>query len=610
MLQGRIPRMTALEPQSTAAALALCLIAALATAVPAQLQPPQRKGHENATSVSAREPAAVELHHYGILGAVGSPGVYICVHDDLTLAELVSAAGGATPQAAGSAQVIRRGHTGPRLNCSPPSTAALAPGDVVVLEHAAAGAIEQPSSMVGVGLVGLTKAMPVVVQVPPPLTELPQLLGALHQEPALIDSVRILRTASRQFQTSGDQPPGRLIAGDIVVFNPADVDHAALAQAQAFPPPVLIPQRERVEQQRMIIQPYRPDVWVDETVTAETSIGEAVPVAATTAQEVPAKTGDLPEDVWPLMHEPAASIASNSAPPLALPETVSQPIDAGPEAPSAVAPTFPGPEADRIPADQICRETQPIVATALTGAMDRPSATGSLAHARQSREPQRMAALPHDGTLAMASEVGGPRATAAKYVRTASSSGRLQQAAAANSSTFNPARGFGRRAISVGIFVLATALFCFVASLLWSRLDDSTGLTRASNGATDAALPLHAHAVHRTALDRLINNALPIIEEPTPLPERSNYFGEAVGRQRLRIDADQTLTGPHFAAAQQISQPVAVPASAGTVNTRSKREDSPAGAAASDAETSPRRQTVQGGLLDRVLVAMEREKRR
>ena len=78
----------------------------------------------------------------------------------------------------------------------------------------------------------------------------------------------------------------------------------------------------------------------------------------------------------------------------------------------------------------------------------------------------------------------------------------------------------------------------------------------------------------------------------------------------IRADAQQTLTGPHFGASQQISPPGAVQATAGTANTRSEREDSPAVSTADQAVAPPQRASAQGGLLDRVLVAMEREKRR
>jgi hypothetical protein len=166
------------------------------------------------------------------------------------------------------------------------------------------------------------------------------------------------------------------------------------------------------------------------------------------------------------------------------------------------------------------------------------------------------------------------------------------------------------RAVSVGIFVLATAVFCFVASLLWSRLDDSTGLPRPIAKSADVSAGIGSLSAHRTALDRLINNALPIIEEPTPLPEGATYHGESVGRRRLRIDAEQTLTGPHFGASQQISHPGAVPVSAGTATSRSEREDFPTVPTEGQAEAPPQRTNAQGGLLDRVLVAMEREKRR
>src|SRR5690606_9438314 len=113
------------------------------------------------------------------------------------------------------------------------------------------------------------------------------------------------------------------------------------------------------------------------------------------------------------------------------------------------------------------------------------------------------------------------------------------------------APGIGMRALTVGLTVLGTALICFAASLLWSRLDDSTGLPGTAAGRSSELLPIHSQTERRSTLERLINNTLPIIEEPTLLPEGTDFHGEAVGRRRLRIDAEQNLSGPHFAAPQQ-----------------------------------------------------------
>src|SRR5690606_30522356 len=145
-LQGRIPTMTALEPlalklRSTATLPALCLIAVLASAAHAQVSATDpHLSPVGDVPAAAEGPLSAAVHHYGIIGQVERPGVYVCVHDDLTLAELVRAAGGTTPRAGRSAQVIRRGHAGPKLNAAPPSPAALLPGDVVVLEATASAA--------------------------------------------------------------------------------------------------------------------------------------------------------------------------------------------------------------------------------------------------------------------------------------------------------------------------------------------------------------------------------------------------------------------------------------------------------------------------------------
>jgi len=99
-------------------------------------------------------------------------------------------------------------------------------------------------------------------------------------------------------------------------------------------------------------------------------------------------------------------------------------------------------------------------------------------------------------------------------------------------------------------------------------------------------------------LGQLIRGDLPVEDEPVVLPSRIALHGQAVGQKRLILHPPQSLAGPHFAMPPGSSAPAEKVAAAGPP----VRPDP-----ASSPIRSPR---DTEGLLDRVLLAMQREGRR
>lgn len=103
----------------------------------------------------------------------------------------------------------------------------------------------------------------------------------------------------------------------------------------------------------------------------------------------------------------------------------------------------------------------------------------------------------------------------------------------------------------------------------------------------------------------LVHDRLEIVEEQPVLPDRLDLHGKSVGHLRLVIHPAQPLAGPHFAAAPaEVPKPVlsAIAASG-----------EPESHGADPAPPRRPRHTVEnhdGGLLERVLLAMHREERR
>lgn len=551
--------MTAMQARSTGLVLAGCLLAVLTTAGPLRGQ--QRAAQDLTAEQSGR-------YHYGILGPVGRVGTHVSVHNDLTLAELVAAAGGCHSELAGAAVVIRDGRAQQRLDNPSTSTHRLSPGDVVVLKHpAAAGSTKRED--VTVALVGVRPSVPVVVSLPKSLAPLPRLIAALHQDAGLIRSLQVIRAGGLLPQISASRVPRQLVDGDVVVFEPSAIDQARLARAEAFPEPMRIPPREGTADRRPVIQPGQVQL---------TSARFSPPPAPPAQDQQPAE-------------RPVAGEFDEGIAPATMP-----------------AGTIPGSDDGLTPVEGPLHEHDEPEQLDASGA-EAVVATSLIATAQQSRpQPTATGRATTRNTSAASESAGAPHLWE-------SDAGEAPQKAAA-ATTGRPARAsrgrFGSRATTLGITVLATALLCFIAALVWSRLDDSTGLpqTPLVQNQEQPQVPDHSLAEQRRTLNRLINNTLPLIEETAVPPAHADYHGEAVGRRRLRIDAGQNLSGPHFPAVR--GQDSQTDAGADTSQTAGgKRQSDQHGEGPSDhAEQTLETNTNRGGLLERVLVAMEREKQR
>ncbi len=86
--------------------------------------------------------------------------------------------------------------------------------------------------------------------------------------------------------------------------------------------------------------------------------------------------------------------------------------------------------------------------------------------------------------------------------------------------------------IMVGVIGSLAALSA--CGLLWSM---------ARRAATPRVQPIQQKA--ETVLDALINDHLPLIEEPIHLPSRLKFYGRPSGPRKIRLDAGHPITGPH-----------------------------------------------------------------
>jgi len=147
-----------------------------------------------------------------------------------------------------------------------------------------------------------------------------------------------------------------------------------------------------------------------------------------------------------------------------------------------------------------------------------------------------------------------------------------------------------------------SSLVVIVAGLSMLVLIVLAGRTDVASRIRLRALPRPRAKRSRSALEALINNELPIAEEPCEIPGHPVFFGKPTGARQSRIDAAHPVAGPHIPTraansenASTLRGPhvVAATPSNGKSASEKRRVDSAAGTA-SDRD-------VQPGVLERAL---------
>jgi hypothetical protein len=149
------------------------------------------------------------------------------------------------------------------------------------------------------------------------------------------------------------------------------------------------------------------------------------------------------------------------------------------------------------------------------------------------------------------------------------------------------------------IFVALGTLGLGVA-MLWLASERRLRATAAPAPVPLTPLPIDAEISADDELGELIRGELPVEDEPVVLPSRIALHGEPVGQKRLVVHPPQALAGPHF------GSPASTPEKAAAAS--ESRPASPPVRPGSSSSIRSAKDTE--GLLDRVLLAMQREGRR
>jgi hypothetical protein len=551
-------------------------------------------------------------HCFGILGRVCRPGVYSTDRPQIGLSEVVAAAGGPTPDAGKLVRVVRNGSERFRLSYRPGGNDLLLAGDLVIFDSATADSTsraaagnslrtpESSSSEIGIAFVGIHPGQPAVISLPVSIATIPQVLQALHQSPALAQSVKVIRTSQAGPPVLAGQLPHSLVEGDVLVFDAARINYELLSRAEAFPEPFpMTPGLPRVSLPAPIEIASRNAAARQSSTTAEaadTTLGVVIQPGHRGAASTD-EPGDVEAATRPSVGLDAAS--------------------AEPAAPGPFVGAFPGSDDGTATAlEELHLDADPDgVITAAWSAPPKRRFSQSGGPLFELHEPDGLPGALIDeapgskaGARSAASPLKFADASAAENVSPAQKLADSVPAPEGPAEGASP--GIARRAWKLGLSVLLLGAICFAVSLLWFRLEDATGLPPA-HGSEMGEESSRRSLSSRSTLDRLIENRLPIIEEVSLLPEDVEYHGEAVGKARIRLDASHPLAGPHFAVAaeQTLDGAPAVEQTKGSRGQQFRIDPVAAETTRPPRNSGATTEQRRTGLLDRVLVAMEREKR-
>lgn len=218
----------------------------------------------------------------GILGEVALPGVYTG-DGEVTLQQVVQAAGGLTPQASPSVQIVR-GERGGRsiLFYNPGGRDVLQHGDFIVVEGLRAPGGHVATAHPGVTWLGFMGVLsrPVVVPVKPDQAQLVTMMRALNQTPEL---ARVVRPIIPARATPSNNPQDPLPSGTILAV---PTQMLVASQLPEFPPAATIPTAAAAETAIASTSPFLTPSPVAPVVPEP----KPAPRPATTAS-----TADLPD---------------------------------------------------------------------------------------------------------------------------------------------------------------------------------------------------------------------------------------------------------------------------------------------------------------------------
>ncbi len=532
----------------------------LASSTLAQPEDFRPVAYRHSASLSEAEaiPSPDKQACFAILGAVKNSGVYQAAGAPITLGQLVSEAGGLSTTASPMAHIIRGSGPVKHVMFRPGSSVTIQHGDVVVF-HRIAGPSPDDIVMTAEGIpavhvafINLLPDRPVVVPLDLSMASLAGVQRALSQPAGFSAGVRLYRQGSYESPQKNLDSQMPLLPGDVLLFPAVTPELAQAASAIGLPAAMPMEgsdQAHEPDSEQGLAAPASPDLTSELTISGPMDLGS--------------------------MDDPSPAHRSV--------EPIATSISLAPSGGATLADAFAPPIPESVDA----------------------AAQGDAIRTYDAPAPPREDL--HWGTL----RAGVAKPKAVNPTRSSMPLTTLPRASAKRAETDSATSVGGLAGV-----VLALSLLCFAVSLIWSRYDREPTTAIGMGAATH---DLHSPST-RNELDELIENRIPLVEEETRLPEGLSYCGQAIGRRRLILNQRETLAGPHISLSAPAPRSLVsdtddqrIPVPTVDLSGDSIRIDAEPTSAADDkprdaAHKLPQPQP-QRGLLERVLVAMEREKR-
>lgn len=175
---------------------------------------------------------------FTVMGHVGRPQVYQLPTSSPSLAQFIQFAGDLKPTASGQIRVVRNGRVAVRIRYSAKSTEKLIPGDLVIVDgKMAQGTVFRgrnsnapQAGPLQIGLVGV-RPWPIIMESNSERATIRWITQQLGQDVSVVEHVKAVRP--RNF--SRTTPDSRLEDGSVLIFEPAWVDVSRLPEGLPEP---------------------------------------------------------------------------------------------------------------------------------------------------------------------------------------------------------------------------------------------------------------------------------------------------------------------------------------------------------------------------------------
>lgn len=494
-----------------------------------------------------------DSNYVALMGQISRPGVYECpLPADLT--DLLKRTGGLTSEATGNLRLVRQGRSGQQMFFSPGLQFQLLPGDVLVAEgkpnmSGMAGTVSGLQNR-GVGANSSRRSGSVQLG-----------LVQLLDWPVVVE-VSADRATVRDVWSLLNQPPSS--TATISVLKPgAGQQNVAVNQSPSI---ALTSGTVLVLDRRSIVAATLP----------------ALPQPARLPEEVNAalKPAVIPEPV--------------SAPVVEQPPTASNVVTPPEHSPPV---TMPMPEV---------QSSVPVTSETLSPAIPErvadvpPPRAPASAIAMHELPPAPTSASPTHSSVLASNPLAVPEAVDVPPSRAKFESIALR------SQTKSPAEVSRGTPTSSAAIILLGVVGAFLVTLRVLQHYERRNLTQTESRPRAGEQPLRV-------LDALIENSLPVVEEPIILPRSVHLYGRTLDTGRHRLDTPQAIQPPHFSPrVERVPQPSEQPSEVNRLQPKSVHVES-------HTTPAPHINTVSRGdvsehqsgsrLLDRVLLSVHGGKR-